>query len=382
MFHKVLSVHRVILDTTVYTLICNMSARQVLILLFSLQLTYSSHQLEDFNEMDTHSKLNNLYSTNCTKDTDCVLNAYCYYKRCTCKDGYLPDKDTGKGPVKCIKKATNIEDYCEKDVQCQAAFGTLSTCKKPDPSNNIGKCNCTDNAHFFYNICYENAYIGEICEVNNNCFIRSRDIEAYCEYGHCICPPQHHPIDGGKDCVPTSELYGPCLSTSSCITDNSECTHYGTYSFCNCKQDFVNSYDNTSCIEVAKYLGRGCKESIQCTLNIRNSWCSDEGACACKDGHHETDGGCWVTKKLLDPCENTNECRIDAHHGLGIHCLERICQCMNNYEMQENKFCIKYANFTETIKSGVDLNNVSTGIFVGLVIFNFIYLAKQNYFLF
>lgn len=54
-------------------------------------------------------------------------------------------------------EASYIDDYCEKDIQCQAAFGTHSQCKTLDPKNLVGKCDCSDDAHFIDRLCYKSA---------------------------------------------------------------------------------------------------------------------------------------------------------------------------------------------------------------------------------
>nr|BAN20174.1 conserved hypothetical protein [Riptortus pedestris] len=288
----------------------------------------------------------------CSKDEDCSFNAYCHFGRCTCKDGFLQYKETKKSPIQCFKEASHIEDYCEKDIQCQAALGKHSFCKFETTQNTVGKCNCHENAHYALNQCYKTAYIGGVCDVSDNCVIKSKNLKAFCEYSHCICPPMHHPTDDGTDCFPISELGGPCISNVGCSTLQAVCKE-GT---CQCKREYIPNFDNQTCLQVAKRLGDPCDEDGQCLEAHRFAICSNSSrVCECEEGAHVFDETCWRTAKLLEKCGNTFECRSDPHRGFGIECRNGTCLCKEGYQMEDRKDCVKWESRSIGIKNTYDL---------------------------
>ena len=43
-----------------------------------------------------------------------------------------------------------------------------------------------------------------MCDVSDNCLIKSKNIEASCDLSRCICPPRYHPTIDSTDCQPSS----------------------------------------------------------------------------------------------------------------------------------------------------------------------------------
>lgn len=308
----------------------------------------------------------------CTSDFNCTAHAYCHQSGiCQCKDNYIPDREPNIPGKKayhtvCLREATFIGDHCKKDIQCKSTFGVHSECHLIDSNNHLGTCQCTKEAHYINGLCYKTSLIGERCEVNDNCFTKSSNVQAYCKVGVCICPLMHRPTADLRDCQPASGLGGPCLDDTGCENSNSGCR----YGFCRCKKNFVTGEMNDTCLLLAEKLEDPCIVHDQCSVSLQNSRCDQEtGVCVCENDSHIVDGKCWKTVRFLEPCRYNNECLVEKGSKHGIACKEGLCQCRDGFVMEEQSFCLK-VNSTETNTGHVLLPkvNVYSGLFFMIII--------------
>ncbi|XP_073999891.1 uncharacterized protein [Rhodnius prolixus] len=274
----------------------------------------------------------------CKNDGECVLNAYCHEgKLCLCRDGFIAIV-TSKKNFTCVNEVGNIGDVCEYDVQCAKALGTHAECKgaTTQPERTTGRCQCTQDAHYEDGICYKNARIGEACQVNDNCVILTPNLVAYCDQSRCVCPPYFHANDNGTDCLPSSDLGGPCNSDDDCITMNAQCKD-----MCTCKMGYVANVAKTDCLIAADKLHAPCDEDKQCTEFLPKTTCDPiRKRCNCTVGWHEVNGACFLSSRLHEPCSRKEQCLIDSRNITRVECYEGFCICVDQYEMVNRTDCI------------------------------------------
>lgn len=273
----------------------------------------------------------------CKSNDDCVMNAYCLDgKLCICKDGFVAI-NTSKKTFICVNEASSIGDVCQYDIQCGKALGIHSECKKnisqPDKA---GRCHCLPDSHYQDGICYKNSRIGEACQVNDNCVILTRNLTAYCDQSRCVCPPYYHSNDFGTDCLPSSDLDGPCTTDDDCITMNSRCKNV-----CECNIGYVINEKRKDCLKAADNLHEPCEEDKQCTEFLTGTTCDPiSQRCNCSLGLHEVNGACFQSARLHQPCAHKEECLIDSRDLSRVECNGGFCICAKYYEMVNRSDCI------------------------------------------
>jgi len=278
---------------------------------------------------------------NCKSNADCPSNAGCFQGRiCQCNLEYV-EKNSDKGPMRCLPKALKLGDQCEDEMQCGATFGKLSKCLKNKESDPFGQCQCRENTQFRDGLCYPRSYIGDRCTVADQCYIESQEngTIAHCDTGRCVCPPDHHPSKNKRDCVKNAAYGALCKGDDDCVADQTECI----YEQCRCKVKYVVNFDKTKCLPAAEVLSDTCIEDQQCTENLGNTMCDKKNnVCMCTPTSHQVNDKCLPDVVLLNKCDDKFECLIPSLNFSLVECHNGICQCTKGFKISpDNTDCLE-----------------------------------------
>ncbi|GLV31425.1 uncharacterized protein CBL_07187 [Carabus blaptoides fortunei] len=227
----------------------------------------------------------------------CVGNTVDNLGVCTCKKDFVIQKNTSF--YKCLPVITNMEDTCQKNIQCLVHFGNLAHCF-------AGKCGCTEGSHNINNKCYESVRLNGTCQVNENCLLKDNQL-AFCMDGRCQCDyiTKHPYVDvTGQSCELNRYLGQNCTNNGECsLTAHSRCV-----GVCKCKPGFTTNYQKTSCMTAAVNIGDTCATDDQCD-GIDEAIC-ETGKCICRRGFHAYNNICYKDVALRSSCQKAAECVI------------------------------------------------------------------------
>lgn len=224
---------------------------------------------------------------------------------CVCNNDHV---EFGQGGAKrCLKKATQLGDNCEEDIQCTGSLGSDVLCGGPG----IG-CFCLPGftASLDNKKCLKVAdNLGDSCMEPQQCKEGSPGSFSTCDGSKCICTSEGVSEPGGNICLKRAELIGDACTASVQCTDGipgqySECRG----SKCECSSEGINEPGKHICYKKATHVGNTCTVNVQCL--VADSQCVN-GACSCNDE--------YVASNAKDKC-------LDIINELGKMCTEPI-QC-------------------------------------------------------
>ncbi|XP_057333973.1 neurogenic locus notch homolog protein 1-like [Microplitis mediator] len=243
----------------------------------------------------------------CMVEEDCkeILNSKCVNNDCACKDNYDMLNTTACAPL--------LGEYCENNQQCAPAN---SIC-------NENKCQCDlDYVRRFNNKCIPEAGHFKIsCYENNDCV--SIKYAQCSTYQKCVCPSEYVAL-GDDRCIALIGEY--CDSDEECISYNTVCIN----NKCQCAKKFVMR-TKYQCDHIS--LGRPCHNNDDCDIGIKNSVCSNNNTCVCRNNYHALNEF-ECAPFLHQYCLNNDECRFNSSI-----CIENKCQCINNFQSVSESQC-------------------------------------------
>ncbi|XP_053595879.1 prion-like-(Q/N-rich) domain-bearing protein 25 isoform X2 [Microplitis demolitor] len=243
----------------------------------------------------------------CMKDEDCkeILNSKCVNNDCSCKANYVMVNITACAPL--------LGEYCKNNQQCAPAN---SIC-------NNNKCQCdSDYVRRFNNKCIPKIGHFKIsCYEDDDCLGIKY---AICStYQKCVCQSNYVAL-GDDKCVALIGEY--CESDEECISYNTVCIK----NKCQCPRKFV-IITKYQCDRIS--LGRTCHKDDDCDVGIKNSVCSNNNTCVCREKYYAlNEFDCEPF--LHEYCLNNEECSFN----LSI-CIENKCQCKDNFQSVSASQC-------------------------------------------
>ncbi|XP_053597937.1 prion-like-(Q/N-rich) domain-bearing protein 25 isoform X2 [Microplitis demolitor] len=297
----------------------------------------------------------------CEKDEDCsfIMHTSCIDYKCKCKDQYFASND------KCVAE---LGAPCNKPTDCN--IENVSCSDK--------KCSCPENMHLAVNktSCIKNAAaLNDFCERNEDC---NSIMHTNCEKHQCVCANNYSQKNG--KCV--GNLGASCSSSADCDTEkNSKCVDNKCVCIENyflsdgrCKQglnthcsrdDDCSAVMNARCIKETcncmahnvqvstercmpvSFFNEECDYDVQCTELTPNAVCKSlqtaDGAegekkkCQCSAGQHYQGNGCYAIKKLGENCDNLYECFVTSNPET-VTCQGQ-CVCAEKYKKLNDTFC-------------------------------------------
>ncbi|XP_020281971.1 prion-like-(Q/N-rich) domain-bearing protein 25 isoform X2 [Pseudomyrmex gracilis] len=285
------------------------------------------------------------YGQSCVKDEECprIEGVVCVNNTvCECRSETV----LGANNEKCLPVVTNILNNCTESVQCTARFRN-SNC-----TNNT--CRCDPGYHYANDPdqCVVTKAIDEDCTNEYECYQTEDDTNdspnksLTCADNKCTCAVNYHRQE--NRCV-NNESYAECKYDDDCIA-NAYCRNQTT---CSCKDNYIeyrinNSSKNTTmCLRVATYLGDPCKEDIQCKFTFTVQSECRAGACRCAHDSHFSDGRCYKSSGLGDPCLLNRNCIV-----INSFCEHSVCKCgLRLHANSNNTSCISSAKLGEICES-------------------------------
>ncbi|XP_057338529.1 prion-like-(Q/N-rich) domain-bearing protein 25 [Microplitis mediator] len=243
----------------------------------------------------------------CMINEDCekILGSKCVNNNCTCKDNYAMVNTTACAPL--------LGEYCKSSQQCA-------------PDNSIcynSKCQCDSNyVRQFNNICIPKAgRLNTSCDRDDDCVhikyaVCSADQKCFCRSNYVAL--------GDHKCIALIDEY--CDSDEECISYNTVCIH----NKCQCAKTFVMT-TKYQCDHIL--LGSTCHKDDNCDVRIKNSVCSIDNTCVCRENYYALNRFECVPF-LNGYCLNNDECRFN--HSV---CVENKCQCKHNFQFVSETQC-------------------------------------------
>jgi len=310
---------------------------------FTLLTIFLNLSLCTFTLVQTQELERLISFQSCRYDADCHENSFCYGNddvnsgKCRCKENYILT-DRNRTYYECVPAAGGIDGPCSKDIQCQVTLGVYASCK-----NDF--CKCREDAHLGNdNKCHRTAALGEICETDNNCRLGD-GTNAFCVVGRCSCNLNYRPSEDLQRCIFSVDLGKSCPTSESCVHPFAECFD----GICRCLAGYIESDDNSKCLQAASSFGENCTESIQCSAYLQDSFCYN-GTCSCKSAHHGYGTECILDAKLGDRCSADRECIITPELQHSVRCTDGICTCVEGVSDQNSYGCIIRDNGGATAK--------------------------------
>ncbi|XP_057335566.1 rh5-interacting protein-like [Microplitis mediator] len=243
----------------------------------------------------------------CMIDKDCeeILDSKCENNDCACKDNYDMVNTTACAPL--------LGEYCKNNQQCAPAN---SIC-------NNNKCQCdSDYVRQFNNKCLPKAGHFKIsCYKDDDCVSIKY---AKCSiYQKCVCQLSYvaHGVD---KCIALIGEY--CDSDDECISNHTVCID----NKCQCAKKFAMR-TKYQCDHIS--LGKTCLKDDNCDVGIKNSVCSIDNICVCRENYYALNGFECVPV-LHEYCLNNDECRFNYSV-----CVENKCQCKHNFQSVSASQC-------------------------------------------
>lgn len=296
-----------------------------------------------------------LIGDDCTEDIQCTANlgefSECpdITKKCGCIDNLgVPSKNDDT----CLKIINQLEaDECMESQQCQIGVpGALSDClaSENNPSTNV--CRCTDEAinRPGFHVCLKKAQqIGDSCEQNIQCHAELTEW-SYCLRGLCACieaisvPNKNNDtcleiindLNNGTCDESQQCQHGIPGEFSDCVPSNDD----PTKKVCMCTDEGLNEPGSSKCLRKATLVGDSCEAHIQCIANLGDlSFCLSR-KCSCMAGVSVPSKGNDICLEIInnlegDICQESQQCQ-SGMPGEFSDCLplqndnsKTVCQC-------------------------------------------------------
>ncbi|CAD6230236.1 GSCOCG00006715001-RA-CDS [Cotesia congregata] len=240
---------------------------------------------------------------------------------------------------------------------------------------------CDQSITFGTYECTEKAKLGDSCRLAFQCV----DIlHSVCSKNKCVCRQNNVKVSDYA-CAPI--LNGYCWKNETCVTKNSLCID----NECQCKNGFVA--EANECLPVV--IGSKCSDDAACA-SVKFAECSLNNVCACSENAIainertcsirlgetcQTNDDCTAVKSLC--VENKCQCRAQHFayseiecrlafigmpcnlsrvcyaHFKNSHCIDKTCQCYDNYLLRDGNACLPVtSSYCSTTDKCLDAESV------------------------
>lgn len=350
---------------------------------------------EGVNEPDEHYcyKKAELIGDDCSFGGQCTANlgefSECQddTKKCGCIDDLgVPSNNMDT----CLIIINHLEtEECAESQQCQAGLpGELSNCLASASNPDINVCRCKEEAvnRPGHHVCLKKAQqLGDSCEENIQCHAELTEW-SYCLRGMCACietisvPSKNndtcleiiHDLDNGT-CEESQQCqHGIPGEFSECVPSKDD----PTKNVCMCTDEAVNETGCNKCLRKAKLVGDSCEADIQCTANLGDLSSCLSGECLCIEGvsipGKDNDTCLEIINNLMgDICQESQQCQSGTPGQLS-DCLplqndssKAVCQCSGKgANIPGEHVCLEYLAEPQVIrkfivKTSTILNNLN-----------------------
>lgn len=243
---------------------------------------------------------------NCSGDSDCTQNAFCFNTTCQCKLGYQT-----KG-IECVDV-----DECSLSQPIQ----TVPLIQSPKPFTKLGRASALFNQN------NNNNSNTAICGIEANCVNIDGSFRCECKPGY----ERHNPASQTSKCRDINE----CELPGGTCGPNSKCFNTDGSFRCTCDDGFIPVDGDQT---------KGCKspcEDVNCGQHATCRPHGEEAACVCKPGFT------YDPNNIKLGCVDINEC--DTNYGPAGLCGQRAtctnvpgsyrCKCPSGFTGDPHRYC-------------------------------------------